>query len=210
MNIFNRIIMIMLLLCLVVSSIVIAVNIFADLFSWSDIFDRILSFINGTNPYIVLGIFIAITVIGIVILVFEFYRRRIKTTNVVSSKEGRATITLRSASQMIAENLQDIDHISNIKVRAFPKSGGTIINIFAMLTKGINVAKKTREVIKEVNSFATENLGLKVVRTNFTVTGFNPKPEYATVDELEEDEGDRIKETPKEPENIGTIEDEND
>ena len=202
--------MILLLLCLIVSSIVIAVNIFADLFSWSDLFDRILSFIDGTNPYIVLGIFIAITSIGIVILVFEFYRRRIKTTNVVSSKEGRATITLKSASQMIAENLQDIDHISNIKVRAFPKSGGTIINIFAMLTKGINVSKKTQEVIKEVNSFATENLGLKVVRTNFTVTCFNPKSEYATVDELEEEEEDRIKEIPKEPENIGTLEDKND
>ncbi|MFC2144817.1 alkaline shock response membrane anchor protein AmaP [Actinomycetota bacterium] len=210
MNIFNRIIMTLLLLCLIISSIVIAVNIFTDLFNWSDIFDRILNFIDGTNPYIVLGIFIAITSVGIVILVFEFYHRRIKTTNVVSSKEGRATITLRSASQMIAENLRDIDHINNIKVRVIPKSGSTIINIFAMLTKGINVSKKTQEVIKEVNAFATEDLGLKVVRTNFTVTGFNPKPEYATIDELEEEEEDRIKEIPKEPENIGTPEDKND
>ena len=111
---------------------------------------------------------------------------------------------------MIAENLADIDHISNIRVRAIPKSGGTIINIFAMLTKGINVSKKTQEVIKETNSFAIENLGLKVVRTNFTVTGFSPKPEYATLDELGEDEEDRIKEIPKEPKNIVTIEGEND
>ena len=95
---------------------------------------------------------------------------------------------------MIAEDLSDINHLSSIRVRAIPKSGGTIINIFAMLTKGINVSKKTKEVIKEVNLFATENLGLKVVRTNFTVTGFNPKPEYITVDELEENEEDRIRE----------------
>ena len=210
MNIFNRIIMIILLLGLIVSSIVTAVNIFADLFSWSDIFNRILIFIEGTNPYIVLTIFLTIIVIGIIILVFEFYRRKVKTTNIVAGKEGKATITLRSASQMISENLADIDHISSIKVRAIPKSGGTIINIFAMLTKGINVSKKTKEVIKEVNTFATENLGLKVVRTNFTVTGFNPKSEYATVDELEEEEEDKIKEIPKEPENIGTIEDDND
>ena len=111
---------------------------------------------------------------------------------------------------MIAENLGDIDHINNIKVRVIPKSGGTIINIVAMLTKGINVSKKTQEVIKEVNAFATEDLGLKVVRTNFTVTGFNPKSEYATVDELGEEEEDRIKEIPEEPENIGTLEDKND
>lgn len=210
MNIFNRVVMILLLLCLTVSSIVIAVNIFTDLFSWEGIFDRILRFIEGTNPYIMLGIFIAIIIIGILILVFELYRRRVKTTNVVTGKEGRATITLRSASQMIADDLADIDHISSIRVRAIPKSGGTIINIFAMLTKGINVSKKTKEVIKEVNSFATENLGLKVVRTNFTVTGFSPKPEYVTVDELEEDDEDRTKWAPDEPKNIGTIEDEND
>ena len=207
MNIFNRIIMIILLLCLVVSSVVIAVNIFTNLFSWGGIFARILNFIEKTNPYIVFGVFIAIVVTSIVILVFEFYRRRVKTTNVVAAKEGRATITLRSASQMLAENLQDIDHISNIKVRVFPKSGGTIINIFARLIKGINVSKKTKEVIKEANAFATENLGLKVIRTNFTVTGFNPKPEYVTVEELEDEEVPKPKKVPKEPEDILTTDD---
>jgi len=200
----------MLLLCLIVSSIVIAVNIFADLFSWSGVFDRILNSIEGANPYIALAIFTGISVIGIVILVFEFYRRRVKTTNIVAGKEGRATLTLRSASQMIAEDLTDIDNISSIRVKAIPKSGGTIINIFAMLTKGINVSKKTKEVIKEVNTFATENLGLKVVRTNFTVTGFNPKPEYVTADELEEDKEDKIREVFQEPENTGAIEEKND
>jgi uncharacterized alkaline shock family protein YloU len=208
MNIFNRIVMILLLLFLVVSSVVIAVNIFTDLFSWSDIFDRILSFIEKTNPFIVLGIFIAIIVISIILLVFEFYRRRIKTTNVVAAKEGRATITLKSASQMISEDLQDIEHINNIKVKALPKSGGTIINVYAMLTKGINVSKKTQEVIKEVNTFATNNLGLKVIRTNFTVTGFNPKPEYVTLDELDEEEEEQ-KSPPKEPDNIEITDDNN-
>ena len=78
MNIFNRIIMILLLLCLIISSIVIAVNIFTDLFSWSDIFNRILNFMEGNNPYIVLVVFIAITIVGIVILVFEFRRKNLK------------------------------------------------------------------------------------------------------------------------------------
>lgn len=206
MNIFNRIVMILLLLFLIVSSVVIAVNIFTDLFSWSDIFDRILAFIEKTNPFIVLGIFIAIIVISIILLVFEFYRRKIKTTNVVASKEGRATITLRSASQMISEDLQDIEHINSIKVNAVPKSGGTIINVYARMTKGINVSKKTQEVIREVNTFAAENLGLKVIRTNFTVIGFSPKPEYVTLDELDEEEEEK-KIKPKEPNNVETTDD---
>ena len=205
MNIFNRIVMIILLLCLIVSSVVIAVNIFTDLFSWEGIFTRILSFIEKTNPYIVFAIFIAIIVAGIVILIFEFYRRRVKTTNIIAEKGGKATITLRSASQMLVEDLGDIDNISNIKVRVLPKSGGTIINIFAQISKGINVSKKTKEVIKEANEFSTESLGLKVVRTNFTVTGFTPKLEYATADELDEEDS-KVK--PKGPNSVKTNNDE--
>ena len=49
MNIFNRIIMIILLLCLFVSSVVIAVNIFTDLFAWENVFDRILRSIEKGN-----------------------------------------------------------------------------------------------------------------------------------------------------------------
>lgn len=48
--------------------------------------------------------------------------------------------------------------------------------------------KKMQEVIKEANEFATENLGLKVARTNFTATGSISKPELVTVDELEDEE----------------------
>jgi len=55
-----------------------------------------------------------------------------------------------------------------------------------------------QEVINNVNEFATENLGLKVTRTNFTATGFISKPELVTVDELEDEEEKNIPKKPKE------------
>lgn len=201
MNIFNRTIMILMLFVMIISSTVIVVNILTNLFQWSDIFNRILTFRQNTNVYLMASIFIAVIIVSIVILVLEFYRRKIKTTSVAAVERGKARISLRSVSQQIEEDLEDIDNISNLKVNVSPKSDGTIINVYAKLTKGIKVSEKMQEVINEVNEFATENLGLKVARTNFTATGFISKPELVTVDELEDEEEKNI---PKEPKDIKT------
>jgi hypothetical protein len=212
MNIFNRIIMIILLFLLIISSVVVVVNIFTNLYQWQDVFDRILNFIEETNIYIVTAAIIAIIIVSLVILIFEFYRRKIKTTNVAQVKGGRAMITLKSAAQQIEEDLEDVRDISSLKVNVVSKSGGAIINIYAKLFKGGNVSEKMQEVIKEANKSAIENLGVKVIRTNFTATGFLPKPEYVTIDELEEEKElkhDKVQ-VPDEPEDTLTTEDQDD
>ena len=172
MNIFNRIIMIILLLFIVVSSIVIVVNIYADLFEWSDIFTRILDFGTNTNIHLMALIFVAIIIIAIVLLIFEFYRRKLKTANVSAVSDGKAMISTRIASQQIQEDLADLLDIDNLRVQVIPRSSGAIVNIFARLYKGINVADKMQEVINKANKSARENLGVKIIKTNFTVTGF--------------------------------------
>ncbi len=208
MNIFNRIIMIIILLFWIISSIVIVVNIYADLFDWADIFGRILYLSENTNLHIMALIFVAVIIISIALLVFEFYRRKLKTANVASVKGGKAMITTRSASQQIEEDLADLRHVSNLRVKVVPKSDGAIINIFARLHKGINVSEKMQEVIERANKSSSENLGIRAVQTNFTVSGFLPKSENTAVDELEE--GDSIDSLSKEPSDIKTAEDEND
>ena len=209
MNIFNRIVMIILLLSLIIFSIVVVINIYAGLFSWADIFGRILDPGGNTNLHIMALIFVAIIIISIALLVFEFYRRKLKTANVASVKGGKAMITTRSASQQIEEDLADLRHVSNLRVKVVPKSDGAIINIFARLHKGINVSEKMQEVIREANKSASENLGIRAVKTNFTVSGFLPKPEYGVGDEPEE-EASNIDSLSKEPSDIKTAEDEDD
>jgi len=175
MNIFNRIVMILLLLCLIISSVVIEVNIFTDLFSWSNIFDRILNFIEGTNPYIVLAVFIGIIVISIVILVFEFHRRRLKVANVASDQSGKTMVTLKTVSGQIRERLLELDDVADPKVKIIPRRDGIIINASSKLTKGIGVADKTKEIREEVSDFDLKILGFKVIKSNYTATGFVPK-----------------------------------
>jgi hypothetical protein len=174
MNIFNRIIMIILLLCLFVSSIIIAVNIFADLFTWEAIFDRILRSIETTNPYITLAVFIAIAVVSLIILVFEFRRRRLKVANVASDQSGKTMVTLKTVSSQIRDRLLELDDVTDPRVKIIPRRDGIIINASSKLTKGIGVADKTKEIREEVSDFASKTLGFKVIKSNYTATGFVP------------------------------------
>ena len=210
MNIFNRIIIVILLLVLVISSIVIVVNIYAVLFDWADIFGRIIYYIENSNIHIMALMFVAITIISIALLVLEFYRRKLKTANVASVSDGKAMITAKSASRQIEEDIADLKDVDNLKIRILPKSNGAIINIVARLYKGINVSEKMQEVISRANKSARENLGLKTIKTNFTVSGFLPKKtDFPTMAEPEEENGNTVSGY-GEPSDIKTAEDEND
>ncbi len=208
MNIFNRLIIIILLLVLVISSIVIVVNIYADIFDWADIFGRILYFSENTNIHIMALIFVAIIVIAIALLVLEFYRRKLKTTNVASVSDGKAMITSKSASRQIEEDIADLRDVDNLRIKLLPKSDGAIINIMARLYKGVNVSEKMQEVINRTNKSARENLGIKIIKTNFTVSGFLPKTDFSAVAEPGE-EKDKAVSGSVEPSDIQEAEDEN-
>lgn len=179
--------MIVLLLVLIISSIVIVVNIYAVLFDWADIFGRILYFNENTNIHIMALIFIAIIVIAIVLLIFEFYRRKLKTANVASVSDGKAMITTRGASRQIEEDIADLKDVDNLRVKVIQKSNGAIMNITARLYKGINVSEKMQEVISRANKSARENIGIKIIKTNFTVSGFLPKTDFSTTGGSEEE-----------------------
>lgn len=175
MNIFNRIVMIILMLCLVVFLIVAIVNIFANLFEWSAVSERIINYINAVNPYILAAILFLILAISLTILVFEFYRKRIKYANISTDSSGNTTVTLKTASLLIRESLNNIQDIINPQVKVVPKQNGIVINIFSKLIKGINVTDKIKEIRDNAKGFASKNLGFNVLQTNYTVTEFITK-----------------------------------
>jgi uncharacterized alkaline shock family protein YloU len=175
MNIFNRIIVVLLLLFLIVFSIVSAVNVFAHLFTWSDVAIRAISFATSANIYIKALVLILILIVSIFLLIFEFYRRKAKTANISGIKSGGAMVDLKSASQHIKDELSGVEDISDLKVNVLPKSDGVIINIYAKLRKGLNISEKMQQVIDKASKFASENLGFKIIKTNFTAVGFDPE-----------------------------------
>jgi hypothetical protein len=175
MNIFNRIVVVLLLLCLIVLSLVSVVNVFANLFKWSDVAVRMLNSTANVNMYLAALILLLILLVSIILIIFEFYRRKAKTVTLTAVKSGEAMVDLKSAAQHITEELSKAEDISDLKVRVVSKSDGVLINIYAKLAKGLNVSQKMQQVMDKASRFASENLGLKVIKTNFTATGFTPE-----------------------------------
>jgi len=180
MNIFNRIIMIILMLFLIVSSIVVGVNMFTGLFEWQDVADRFVNSINNTNPLVIALSLFAVLVISLVILIFEFYRRKIKVANISTDQSGKSMLALKTVSSQIREKLSDIEDVVDPKVRVIPKQDGIIINSFSKISEGVDVAGKTKEIREMTGDYASKNLGFKVIKSNYTATGFVPRKEKKT------------------------------
>lgn len=175
MNVFNRIIMIIAMLCLVLFSIVAIVNVFMNLFEWSAVADRITSYIANQNPYILAGILFLVFVVALIILIFEFYRKKVKLANISNDQSGKTMVVLKTSAAQIRESLGNVHGIIDPKVTVAPRQNGIIINIFSKLITGINVADKTKEIRETASSFASTILGFKVLQTNYTATGFVTK-----------------------------------
>ena len=175
MNIFNRIIMIIAMLCLIVFSIIAIVNIFISMFDWSTIADRVINYSKNMSPYILAAILFLVLAIALIILTFEFYRRKIKHANISTDQSGKTMVTLKTAAMQIRGSLNNIQGMIDPKVKVIPKHDGIIINIFSKLITGISVVDKTKEIRETASNFASKNLGFKVLQTNYTATGFITK-----------------------------------
>jgi hypothetical protein len=171
-NIFNRIITIILMLLLIVFSIVIMMDVFIGLFELSTLVDKILKYFTNLNPYILASILFLILVISLIILIFEFYRVKIKIANITSVPPENTVVSLRIVSRQITEKITGIEGIIDPNVSIMSMRKGIIINTSSKLIKGVNVTEKIKEIREIASEFASEYLGFKVIKSNYTVVGF--------------------------------------
>lgn len=75
MNKFNRVIMIIIFIKIILFSIAAVVNKFMDLFEWSDILNKVTGSIGGLNIYIAGGIMLVVFVVSLVLLILEFRKK---------------------------------------------------------------------------------------------------------------------------------------
>lgn len=146
-----------------------------NFFEWSALADRIASYAANQNPYILAGILILIFIIALILLIFEFYRRKVKLANIYTDSTGKTMVTLKNLAPQIRESLSNVKGIIDPQVKVVPRQNGIIIDIFSKLATGINVADKTKEIRESASNFASTNLGFKVLQTNYTATGFITK-----------------------------------
>lgn len=175
MNIFNKVIVIMLLVCLTLFCLFSIVNEFAGFIDWSEIGQRVLDPASDINPYISALALLFILIISVFVLILEFYPGRSRTASISSSKSGFAVITIDTIEAQIKSSVKKLDGLEDLKIKIYPKSKGIIINMFAKLTEDQDLSAKMQEITKEASGIASEKLGIKVIRTNLTIVGLSKK-----------------------------------
>lgn len=185
MNIFNRIIVIVLLLFLFLISIIGIVNIYANFFTWAEIPSIFLSSEVRMNKYMGTAVLAGILIVSIVILIFEF-RRRPKSATISSDGIGNFMVTTDSISREIDHELMKLDEVKAIKAKTIVKRNGVFVDIYAKILEGQNLSQLAEVIKNTAYDFLTEKLALNVAKINFTVVGFIPGKEKSEIS-FEED-----------------------
>ncbi len=175
MSIFNKVLVIIVLVCLSFFSVFAIINEFANFIDWSQIGQKILDPANNINPYISTLALLFILIISVFLLILEFYPGRSRTANISSSRSGFAMITIDTIEEQIKNTVNRLDGLEDIRVKIDPKSNGIIINIFAKLSENQDLPGRMQEITKEASSLASEKLGIKVMKTNLTIVGLSNK-----------------------------------
>ncbi len=171
MNIFNKVIVVIILICIICVSLISIVNVFVEYFKWSDLALKVFNPENDVYPFIAALALLMIFAISIFIILLEFYRRGTRVAIISSSKSGNAMVTLETVAAQIKNAVIKIDGLEEIKVKIVPKATGVIINMNAKLNEDMDIPEKMQEIINEATSVVSDKLGIKVIKTNLTITG---------------------------------------
>jgi hypothetical protein len=173
MNVFNKIVVVLILIFIICLSVVGIFNSFVKVFKWSDIAIKFLNSDKTVNPFISALVLLLVIVFCIFLFVLEFYRKKPNAAIVAAVKDGTAMITLESAANQIKESISKISGTADILVRLLPKSKGVILNLRAKICSDCNVPEKMQEIIRGASSFTVNKLGIKVYKTNLIIVNLS-------------------------------------
>ena len=171
MNIFNKIVIVLILVFIVCLSLVSMVNVFAEYFKWSDLALRIFNPENSINAFVAFLALLAVFSISVFLILMEFYRKRARAANISSSKTGNAMVTLDTVAGQIKNEVTKIDGVEEVRVKIIPKPTGIIIDMNAKLSDDANIPEKMQEIINGAAGIVSDKLGIKVIKTNLTIIG---------------------------------------
>lgn len=165
MNVFNRIIMVLLILTALV--LVTGAGFFPDAVIQS--FTTISNWMDGIQPRIGLSdrlILIAITVvldlIMIVVLAFEFYKPGVKQVRIRQVEGGEATITVDSIRQRLSFYIDGLQDVVSVTPRVKVKNNQVEVAVDIKTSAVVNVPSKAREVVAIIKMVVEETMGLEL------------------------------------------------
>jgi len=165
MNIFNRILIVILILFLLILSVVAMLNTFLPLIDIGDMLNGFADYYNSMNRWVLLFFWLIFLFVCFALLILEFIRKKPKAVKLVNVKEGKATMTLSSIGKQIHNDVINVSNIQSVRVKVLPRRSGIVTNLDLGVEHGLDLTEKTREVVEIVKSSANR-LGVKLYDTN--------------------------------------------
>ena len=169
MNIFNRVMIVVLLLFFIVVSFISMVNEFTGFFKWSGLAAKVFNPEGNINRYISTLALLMVVVICVLLLMLEFHKKKSRIVKVYNVQSGIAMITIDAIAQQVKESVLGVAGLKNLKVDILQKSGGVVIDLEAELGQSANIPEKMSEIIKAARDISVNKLNIKVVDTKLTI-----------------------------------------
>ena len=169
MNIFNKVVIVVLLVFFIAVSFISMANEFTNFFKWSNLALKVFNPEVNINRYISTLALLMVIVICVLLLMLEFYKRKSKIVKVYNVQSGIAMITIDAIAQQVKESVLAVAGLKNLKVDILQKSGGVVIEMAVELGQNLNIPEKMSEIIKAARDISVNKLNIKVIDTKLTI-----------------------------------------
>lgn len=177
MNIFNRVIMTLLFLALIVLTAVVAIapaqslDVTAKFFQWA--YQNTTAYMQGSDwAYFAAGRVIiggAIVIISLLFIWLELRRPRRKTIRAQKMEGGEAHIAIDSIAQRLAYNIDKLPDVIKVSPRITDRSRGVDVDLVLETTPDIDIPMKTEEVLQVAREVIVDRMGLKLGKVQVNV-----------------------------------------
>ena len=176
MNVFNRVLVILLTLAVLVLAIVVAIAPDWTLTVGSNILEALADSLGNYEAsdfwlYLTLRIVLAGTVVALCLLLLwlEVRRPRKKTIRAQKLAGGEANIVVDSIAERLAYNIDQLPDVVNVKPHVVGRSRGVDVSLLLETTPDIDVPMKTEEVMEVTREVIGERMGLKVGKVTINI-----------------------------------------
>jgi len=173
MSIFNKVVIVVLLVFFIAVSFLSMANEFANryegFFKWSDVASKIFNPAGDINRFISTLALLMVVVICVLLLMLEFHKKKSRIVKVYNVQSGIAMITIDAIAQQVKEAVLSVAGLKNLKVDILQKSGGVVIEMAVELGQSVNIPEKMSEIIKAARDVSVNKLNIKVIDTKLTI-----------------------------------------
>ncbi len=176
MNVFNRIVMIILIILALVTTLVAAVVPFATLQFLTRTLETVrvgLEAMYNSGPLIFMLAQIAVALAAVLIfgtlLVLEIRRGRPATVQVVTAEGGKADILLDSVAMRLSYHLDQLAEVISVTPRVRAKGNVVNVELEVETSPDVDVPMKTQEILHVTREVIEDRMGLKLGRAEVRI-----------------------------------------